>query len=102
MSSPSLRGVARSYLLSIAFWCGMSLLMGLQFKPLDYSKFWPSFLDLLVPAAARAFALALWTPPIFYLVGKYLSYSKDRVRYVLLWTLGAPVFVLLHTGIYWL
>ena len=102
MSSPRLRGIARAYLMSIAFWCGMSFLMGLQYKPLDYRNFWPSFVDLLAQAGARAFALALWTPPIFYLVGKYLPYSKNRVRYVLLWSLGAPVFVLLHTGIFWL
>jgi len=102
MPAPHLRGIARAYLLSIAFWCGMSFLMGLQYKPIDYGNFWPSFSDLLVQAGARAVALALWTPPIFYLVGKYLPRSQNRVRYVLLWSSGAPVFILLHTGIFWL
>ena len=49
-------------------------------------------------AGARAFSFALWTPPIFYLTGKYLNYSKNRIRYALLWSLGAPVFVVLYTG----
>jgi hypothetical protein len=80
----------------------MSFLMGLQYKPIDYGNFWPSFSDLLVQAGARAFALALWTPPIFYLVGKYLPRSQNRFRYVLMWSLGSPVFLLLHTGIFWL
>jgi hypothetical protein len=102
MQSPRPAAIARAYLMSIAFWCGMSLLMGLQYRPLDYHNLWPSLLDLLAQVGERAFALALWTPPIFYLVGKYLPYSKNRVRYVLLWSLGAPVFLLLHTGIFWL
>ena len=53
-------------------------------------------------AGARAFALALWTPPIFFLVKKYLRFSTNRVRYALLWGLGAVPFVLLHTAIAWL
>jgi two-component system LytT family sensor kinase len=96
---PRLRGISRAYLLSIAFWYGMSFLMGLQYKPLDRHNLWFSFLDLLVQAGVRAFALALWTPPIFYLAEKYVSYSANRFPYVLLWGLGAVPFVLLHLAI---
>lgn len=100
--APRFRGIVRAYLLSIAFWYGISLLMGLQYKPLDRHNLWFSFLDLLVQAGVRAFALALWTPPIFYLAEKYVAYSANRLRYVLLWGLGALPFVLLHLAILYL
>jgi hypothetical protein len=98
----SLRRIGRAYLMSIGFWCGMSLLMGLQFHPIDYQHLWPSLSELFVLVTVRAAALALWTPPIFYLVGRFLPYSKHRVRYVLMWALGAPLYVVLHTGLFWL
>ena len=88
--------------MSIGFWGGISLLMGLQFQPIDYHHLWPSLAVLVPQVVAHATALALWTPPIFYLVAKYLPSATNRVRYVLLWTLGAPVYVVLHTGLYWL
>ena len=100
--APRLRGIIRAYLLSIAFWYGMSMLMGLQYKPLDRHNLWFSFLDLLVQAGVRAFALALWTPPIFYLAEKCVSYSVNRVRYALLWGFGAVPFVLIQLAILYL
>jgi hypothetical protein len=102
MYSPRLRPIVQAYVMSIAFWYGLSVLMGLQYSPLDRNHIWFSFLGLLVQAGARAFALALWTPPIFFLVKKYLRFSTNRVRYALLWGLGAAPFVLLHTAIAWL
>jgi two-component system LytT family sensor kinase len=102
MYSPRLRPIVQAYVMSIAFWYGLSVLMGLQYSPLDRNHLWFSFLGLLVQAGARAFALALWTPPIFFLVKKYLRFSTNRVRYALLWGLGAVPFVLLHTAIAWL
>jgi hypothetical protein len=101
MKSPSLRGIARAYILSVAFWCGFALLMGLQYRPLNRQHFWSSLLELLVEVALRGFALAVWTPPIFFLVGKYLGSSNRRFRYSLLWSLGAVLFVLLNTSILW-
>src|SRR6202041_823609 len=101
MQAPRLRGIARAYLMSIAFWCGFALLMGLQYRPLHRQNLWSSLVDLLVEVALRGFALAFWTPPIFYLVGKYISFSKSRFRYALLWSLGAAPFVVLHTSILW-
>src|ERR1700734_207640 len=101
MQAPRLRGIARAYLMSIAFWCGFALLMGLQYRPLNRQNLWSSLVDLLVEVALRGFALAFWTPPIFYLVGNYISFSKSRFRYALLWSLGAAPFVVLHTSILW-
>ncbi|HVI06930.1 MAG TPA: histidine kinase [Candidatus Binatia bacterium] len=102
MQWPSLRGVARAYLMSIGFWCGMALLMTLQYKPLDLKHFWPSVVDLVLQTGIHAFALALWTPPIFYLAASYFGFAKRRVRYVLLWALGAVPFLLLHISFFWL
>ncbi len=102
MYSPRLHPIVRAYVMSIAFWYGLSVLMGLQYSPLDRNHLWFSFLGLLVQAGARAFALALWTPPIFFLVKKYLRFSTNRVRYAAFWGLGAVPFVLLHTAIAWL
>ncbi|MGA7622609.1 MAG: histidine kinase [Candidatus Acidiferrales bacterium] len=99
---PRLRGIIRAYLLSIAFWYGISMLMGLQYEPLDRHNLWFSFLGLLVQAGVRAFALALWTPPIFYLAEKCVRYSTHRVGYILLWALGVGPFVLLHLAIAYL
>ena len=65
-----LRGTARAYLMSIAFWFGLAFLMGSQYGVLNRQHLWSSFVQLLGMASVRGFALALWTPPIFYLVGK--------------------------------
>jgi two-component system, LytTR family, sensor kinase len=99
MKSTHLRGITRAYLMSISFWYGISLLMGWQFGVLNQQNVWPSFLDFLTQAGTRAFTFALWTPPIFFLVGKYLGPSKKRIRYVLLWVFGAVPFELLLTAI---
>jgi two-component system LytT family sensor kinase len=94
MKSKPFRGIARAYLISIAFWSGISLLMGWQYGPLNQQNLWSSF-------GVRAFSLSLWTPPIFCLVGRYLSRSRNRLRYLLPWGLGAAPFVLLQTGLLW-
>ena len=99
MKLPHLRGIARAYLMSIGFWYGLSFLMGWQYGGLDQQNLWPSLLDLMAKAWTRAFIFTLWTPPIFYLVGKYLGSSKKRMGYVLLWTIGAVPFLLLLTAI---
>jgi hypothetical protein len=99
MKLPTLRGVVRAYLMSIAFWCGFALLMGLQYRPPNREHFWSWLASLLIDVARRGLALSLWTPPIFYLVRKYLGFPRSRFRYVLLWSLGAAPFVLLETSI---
>src|SRR6202041_1769718 len=96
-----LRLIARAYLMSIAFWFGFAFLMGWQYGVLDRQNLWSSFVNLLGMAGVRGFALALWTPPIFYLVGKYLNFSRNRGSYVLFCVLGVVPFVLLHSGMQW-
>jgi two-component system, LytTR family, sensor kinase len=100
MKSSFLRAAARAYAMSIAFWFWFAFLMGWQYGVLDWHHLWSSLVRLLGMAGVRGFALALWTPPIFYLVGKYLRRSKNRTRYVLLCVLGAVPFVLLHSAIW--
>jgi len=96
-----MRGIARAYLMSIGFWCGFALLMGLQYTPLDRQHFWTWLSNLIIKVALLGSALAFWTPPVFYLVGKYLRLCKNRFRYLLFWSLGAVPFVALHTSIIW-
>ncbi|MGA7462218.1 MAG: sensor histidine kinase [Candidatus Korobacteraceae bacterium] len=98
---PRLAGVARAYLLAIAFWSGIALLMGVQYRPANQPLSWSWFLGLPAQAIVHAFPFALWTPPIFFLVSKYLIKINNRVRYVSAWALGAVPFVLLHTAIAW-
>jgi hypothetical protein len=88
--------------MAIAFWCGFALLMGLQYRPLNRQHLWSSLVDLMVEVALRGFALAFWTPPIFFLVGRYLGSAERRFRYALFWSLGAAPFVLLHTSLLWM
>src|ERR1700683_5329906 len=99
MKSARLLRIARAYLMSIAFWYAIALLMGLQDEPLNRQNLWSSFIYMLIKAVVHAFGFALWTPPIFYLVEKYLNFSRNRFRYVLLWGLTSVPFVLLYSGI---
>jgi two-component system LytT family sensor kinase len=101
MKSPRLRVILRSYAMAIAFWYGISLLMGGQYGLLNQQDFWSSFLKLMVMAAAQAFSFALWTPPIFYLVGRSLSLVKSRTQNFLLFGIGVVPFVLLQMGVRW-
>ena len=101
MKPPTFRGIARAYLMSIAFWCGFALLMGLQYKPPNRQHFWSSLLDLLVQVALRGLVLAFWSPPIFYLVRERLNLSRSRFRYALLWSLGAVPFLIIQTTLLW-
>jgi hypothetical protein len=102
MPLPSFRAIARAYLLSIAFWCGIALLMGLQYRPFNHQHPWAWFANLIIEVALRGLAFAFWTPPIFYLVGRYIDFATHRFRYVLLWSLGAVPFVVMHTTLVWL
>jgi two-component system, LytTR family, sensor kinase len=101
MKLPPFRAIARAYLMSVFCWCGFALLMGLQYSPFNRENPRAWLANLLLGAALRGSVLAFWTPPIFYLVGKYLGSSRSRMRYALLWSLGAVPFVLLYTTILW-
>lgn len=100
MTSVHLRATARAYAMSIAFWFGFAFLMVWQYGVFDWHHPWSSFLQLLGMAGVRAVTFTLWTPPIFYLVGRYLNFSRNRTRYVLGCVLGALPFVVLHSAIW--
>jgi len=102
MKLPRFRHIARAYLMSIMFWFCSTLLMGFQNQPLNRQHLRASLVALMVQVVLRSLALAFWSPPIFFLVGNYLSASTHRLRYALLWIFGAPLFVLLNTSIIWL
>ncbi len=102
MKLPRLSQIARAYLLSITFWFGLTLLMGFQNQPVNRQHLLASLGALMVEVVLRSLGFAFWSPPIFYLVGNYLSASTHRLRYALLWILGAPLFVFLNTSIIWL
>ncbi|SRR5579871_428291 len=103
MRAIALRETIRAYLIAIGFWYGIAFLMGLQYqyRPAEHAPHVGIAARVGGSGVVSRFRFALWTPPIFYLVGKYLPYSKSRVRYVVLWNLGAAPFVLLHTLIAW-
>jgi hypothetical protein len=87
--------------MAVADACGKGP-MGFQASPFNRENPRAWFINLLVGVAHRGFALAFWTPPIFYLVRGLLSSSMNRLAYALLWSLGAVPFVLLHTTILWI
>jgi two-component system, LytTR family, sensor kinase len=94
--------IVRAYLVSFALWCGVALLMGLQYRTPDQNHFWHWLAQFLSEAVLRAVNLGFWTPPVFYLVNRYLRLSKRRVHYWLAWSLGAFPFVLLHSTFLWI
>jgi two-component system LytT family sensor kinase len=102
MQLPRPGQIARAYLVSLAFWFCLTLLMGFQNQPLNQQHLLASVAALMVEVVLRTLALAFWSPPIFYLVGNYLSASTHRLRYALLWVFGALLFILLNTSILWL
>jgi two-component system LytT family sensor kinase len=98
----AVRPIARAYGLSIAVWCGLSLLTGLQYRIFDkqlniHSTLW----DMLLLAESRGFSFALLTPPIFYLARRFMGAARYRIRYVLGYCLGAGPFMLLYACIRW-
>jgi two-component system, LytTR family, sensor kinase len=94
--------IVRAYLASFALWCGVAMLMGLQYQTPDHNHFWHWLAQFLSEAVLRAVNLGFWTPPVFYLVNRYLRLSKGRVRYWSAWSLGAFPFVLLHSTFLWI
>jgi two-component system LytT family sensor kinase len=96
------RHIAKAYLVSIAIWCGLSLLTGWQYRIFDESlNIKSSFLDMIRLAEARGFTFALLTPPIFYIVRRHIGRARHIVRYVLAYCLGVVPFMFLYAGIRW-
>ncbi len=102
MQQKQFRPVVRAYGLSIAVWCGLSLLTGVQYRVFDKAmNINSSLFDMLLLAESRGFSFALLTPPIFYLARRYMGDARNRFRYVLVYCLGAGPFMLLYACIRW-
>ncbi len=96
------RPIIRAYVVSIGMWSALSLLTGWNYRIFDEGLNIHSTLsDMLLLAESRGFAYALLTPPIFYLTRRYMNRPRDRFRYVLLYVLGLPPFMLLYSCIRW-
>jgi hypothetical protein len=102
MKLKEFRPVARAYGLSIAVWCGLSLLTGVQYRVFDKEmNINSSLLDMLLLAESRGFSFALLTPPIFYLARRSIGGARNRFRYLLIYCLGVGPFMLLYACIRW-
>ncbi|MGB6477170.1 MAG: histidine kinase [Candidatus Sulfotelmatobacter sp.] len=102
MKLKELQPVVRAYGLSIAVWCGLSLLTGVQYRVFDKAmNIQSSLFEMLLLAESRGFSFALLTPPIFYLARRYMGGSRNRFQYVLAYCLGVAPFMLLYACIRW-
>jgi two-component system, LytTR family, sensor kinase len=102
MKLKEFRPVVRAYGLSIAVWCGLSLLTGVQYRVFDKAmNIHSSLLDMLLLAESRGFSFALLTPPIFYLARRSIGGARNRFRYLLIYCLGVGPFMLLYACIRW-
>jgi two-component system, LytTR family, sensor kinase len=103
MKLSRLRPITRSYGISIAVWCGLSVLTGWNYRIFDQGLNIPSSLtDMLLLAESRGLSYALLTPPIFYLAHRYIGSVRNRSLYVLLYCLGLVPFMLLYSCIRWI
>jgi two-component system LytT family sensor kinase len=102
MKLKDFRPVLRAYGVSIAVWCGLSLLTGVQYRVFDKAmNINSSLLDMLLLAESRGFSFALLTPPIFYLARRSIGGAGNRFRYLLVYCLGVGPFMLLYAWIRW-
>jgi len=102
MKLKEFRPVVRAYGLSIAVWCGLSLLTGVQYRVFDKAmNINSSLFDMLLLAESRGFSFALLTPPIFYLARRSIGGARNRIRYLLLYCFGVGPFMLLYACIRW-
>jgi two-component system LytT family sensor kinase len=103
MKLKNLPQIGRGYLISIALWCGLSLLTGWQYRIFDQRmNIHSSLLEMLMLAEARGFTFALLTPPIFYFVRRYDAGMGHRVRYLGAFSFGVLPFMLLYACIHWI
>jgi len=99
--SNKLRPVFRAYALSIAFWIPLSVLVGYQRYMLDdgsnpHVELW---IELLV-YATRYFAIALLTPPLFYVVKRW-PVSRRHLHRLGMYALGFVPFMCAFAVIRW-
>jgi len=94
--------MARAFAISFGAWFCLSLITALQYRVID--RTWPGQatpLDALKLAAARGFAYALLTPPVFWLVQWFAARSKSFWLTIGFYVLGAAPFALAWAIIRW-
>jgi two-component system, LytTR family, sensor kinase len=102
MERTRLHQVAMAYLISIGIWSALSLLTGWQYFILDQAfHFNTTLTQMLELAEVRGLTYACLTPPIFYIVNRYASVERHRLRYLLVYFAGAGPFMLVYTSIRW-
>jgi two-component system LytT family sensor kinase len=98
----TLQPALRAYALSIAFWMPLSMLVGWQTYFLNRQSHLPVVLPtVLMVYAARYFAVALLTPPIFYMAIRWPVSFAD-LRRVSAYALGYIPFTCAFAVIRWL
>jgi two-component system LytT family sensor kinase len=103
MKPGSVLQVARAFAISFGVWFCLSLITALQYRVID--RTWPGQatpLDALKLAAARGFAYALMTPPVFWLVRWFAARAKSFWLTLGLYVLGFAPFAILLTVIRWI
>src|SRR5580698_1010949 len=94
--------IARAYLIAIAIWSALSLLTGWNYLIFDQSANLKSSLSQMIYLAeARGLAYALLTPPIFFIVQRYSTGTRERLRYLVAYILGAAPFMLACACLRW-
>jgi hypothetical protein len=103
MRLESVLRVARAFAISFGAWFCLSVVTALQYRVID--RAWPGQatpLDALKLAAARGFAYALLTPPVFWLVQWFAVRAKSFWLTLALYILGCAPFALALTVIRWI
>jgi hypothetical protein len=99
--SKQLRPVFRAYAFSIAFWIPLSVLVGYQNFMLDMgSRPHVSLWRALLVYGTRYFAVALLTPPLFYIVARW-PVSRRHFRRIGVYALGYVPFISAFAIIRW-
>ena len=94
--------IGRAYLIAIGIWSAFSLLTGWNYLIFDQSANLKSTLSqMMLLAEARGLVYALLTPPIFFIVRKYSTGKRERLRYLVAYILGAAPFMLVCGCLRW-
>jgi two-component system LytT family sensor kinase len=97
------RRIAKAYLLSVGIWSVLSLLTGWNYLIFDHSvNIHSTLTQMLLLAESRGLSYALLTPPIFHIVRHLASRSRQRVRYLFVYVLGAGPFMVIYACVRWL
>jgi two-component system, LytTR family, sensor kinase len=102
IGSGRIRRIAVAYLVSLGVWLGFALLLTSQYRVIDLVRNIPATLgDAFILAAVRCLALAILTPPIFYIVSRFPVHGKSAIARLVGYLLGSPLFVVSYACLRW-